>query len=65
MEQKTWMIISSIVSMIGTFLVGFYGARGIPKAGDLIKAPRQKSTKVGWLLIFGGFLLNLVSLLIF
>ena len=47
MDQRTLMIISSIVSMIGTFLVGYYWQRGIAKSGDLLRAPRQKSTKLG------------------
>ena len=39
--------------------------RGIAKSGDLLRAPRQKSTKLGWGLIFLGFLLNLISLVLF
>lgn len=65
MEQKTLMMISSVVSMVGTFFAGYYGPRGIPKSGDIIRAPRPKATRFGWLCIFLGFLLNLVALYFF
>lgn len=57
-------IIGAIISIIGTFIVTVIAVRGIPKEGDLIKAPSLKLTIVGWFFILFGFVFNLLSFIL-
>lgn len=53
--------ISSILSLIGSILVGFIAIRGISKQKDKIKAPKSQTSILGWFLIIIGFIGNLIT----
>jgi hypothetical protein len=57
---KMLTIIGLSLSLIGSVLVGFVGARGIPKAETAIRAPRYKVTLTGWGLIILGVALQII-----
>ena len=53
-----------IFNMVGTFLVGFASQGGMPKKGELVKAPIRWVSYLGWGFVFVGFFLQLLGLIL-
>lgn len=62
--MKLLTVLGLLLSTIGSVMVGLIANRGIPKKGDIIKAPNVNISFWGWLLIIFGFLFQLISILI-
>lgn len=58
--MKLVNIVGLTFSVIGSILVGLIAQEGIPKQGEMIKAPKFKLTKAGWILVILGFILSLI-----
>lgn len=54
-------ILGAFSSFVGTILVGFVAQGGIPRKGQMIKAPNYTNSVIGWGLIALGFLLALIK----
>ena len=68
MECLDWGKIVSVIGLIrkiiGTLLQGIVANRGIPREGEVIKAPNYKCSIWGWGLLCVGFLVSIVGILI-
>ena len=60
-SMKWLNVIGLGLSFVGSIMTGLIAQRGIPKKGQLIKAPRLKVSVCGWILIALGFLVSLVA----
>lgn len=54
-------LIGLAMNFLGTLLQGIVANKGIPKAGEVIKAPNYTYSICGWCLLSIGFLISMIG----
>ena len=60
-NMKCLMITGLVFSIFGTVITGFIAQGGVPKSGEIIKAPNRKLIFFGWSLLLLGFVAQLIA----
>ena len=58
--MKLLIILGLLFSIAGTLLTGLIAPGGIPKPGEIIRAPNAKLSCLGWCFLMFGFILQLL-----